>query len=435
MSQAPPEAKPDSLTPAQQQRGMRLVYAGQSSGQVLMHLMNNSSFGTLLIVHLGGTDLQAMLPASLLLLLRGVQIPVSLKVPPEAGKGFLLTCWKLSAVALAGVLAVTFVPASGPGLCWALLGCLAVASAIHMVGGTFWFPLLHDVVPDDQRGRFFGKMRTAWTFTGLAAIYIVAALLGNDPPRWRFQVVLAGGIALFLLRIAIIARVPQPGQQGERQDYTDWRQYVRDILHRPEVRVFCVYFAVLSFFAGFLRTPLVLYMKQMGFAADGNMAAFGFASLGMVLSLMMAGVLVDRIGTRRVFLAAHVVLCSVAFAVAAVGYLPLGWAAVLMPIALTVAGGMGATAGVACTAQLFHLAPDRGRAFFMSLSMMVVTVGTGLSPVVTGLVLGAVPADRQTDVLGVPMNVFQLLLCLSGAGLLAGMVLLHWVQDVRDEGD
>ena len=79
-----------TLTAEQQRTGMRLVYLGQSVGPILTLLLMKTAFGVLLIKHLGGSDFQAMLIGSLLLLPRVLQVPTSLLVPPSAGKRFML---------------------------------------------------------------------------------------------------------------------------------------------------------------------------------------------------------------------------------------------------------------------------------------------------------------------------------------------------------
>jgi MFS family permease len=421
------------LTKKQQRTGMRLAYLGQATGAILPQLLIQSAFGVLFIKHLGGSDFQAMLLGSLLLLPRILQIPISLLVPPSAGKRFMLRCWIANGLAIAAILVITSLPIEGEAKVPFILLFTMIGAVVSVSGATFWFPLLHDVVPDDQRGRFFGKMRTIWNSTTFAAILITAAFLGNNPSLWRFQVVLAVGLALYFTRNVFIARLPEGRSHAANNDYANWKQYVRHILSRREVLIFCGYYSLLACCMGFLSTPLVLYMKQMGFPMRDNIIIFGFSTLGKVLSLLLAGVLTDRIGTKRVFLVAHIVLCAVCFSVVKIGWLPTDQARYLMPIAMMISGGMLAMAGVACTAQLFHLAPDRGRAFFMSLTMILLTAGTALSPILVGYIRQSVPDTWTTFLVGMHFDIFQLMLSAAGLAMLALIVLLIFVEDIRPE--
>ena len=409
---------------------MRLVYLGQSVGAPLAQLLSYSAFGVLLIKHMGGTDFQAMFLSSLFLATRVLQLPVSLLVPPRHGKSFLLKAWLGCAVALAVGLGVTFLELSPAVKVWLFLLCAALGMTALACGTTFWFPLLHDVVPGRMRGRFFGRMRTIWSVTSFLAVIASGLFLGDTPRLWKFQMVIAVGLVFFLLRNVIIARVPEAEPPGTA-DYADWKQYIRDILSRRDVLVFCAYFSSLTFLAGFLGPPLVLYLERMGFPAGENVLVYGCTMLGQILALLIAGILCDRIGTKRVFGMAHVVLCMASFCVAAIGYTPHAIAGRLMPVATTLCGAMLAMAYVGSTVQLFHLAPDRGRAFFMSLGGILLMSGRALSPLVAGAVDDALGTGWRWSLFGLEMNFFQVLFSVTGAGMAALMAALYFVKDVR----
>ena len=420
-----------TLTAEQQRTGMRLVYLGQSVGPILPLLLMKTAFGVLLIKHLGGSDFQAMLIGSLLLLPRILQVPTSLLVPPAAGKRFMLRCWSMNGLAIAGVLGITFLPVDSRTKVVLILLLIAVGAVVHLTGSTFWFPLLHDVVPNNERGRFFGKMRAIWSSTTFAAVMIIGVFLGKSPPLWKFQVVLAVALVLYLLRNIFIARLPEGRTPAADTDYADWKRYVTQILSRREVVIFCGYYSLLACCAGFLGRPLVLYMMHMGFVVRENVIIFGFSLLGQVLSLLLAGALTDRVGTKRVFATAHIVLCAVCFSVVGIGWLPKDQAGYLMPIAMIISGGMLAMAGVACTTQLFYLAPDRGRAFFMSLAMILMTAGSALSPIFAGFVSQSVADTWGVSFVGGRLDIFQVMLSVAGLSMLALIALLFFVEDVR----
>lgn len=418
------------LTEAEQRKGMRLIYFGQGVGPIITQLLGNSAFGVLLIKHLGGSNLQAMLLVSLSSLPGLLQIPISLIIPPSRGRRFMLRCWIGKGLSIFVAIGVIFLPIETRMKVLLVLLLFAIGAIIEMSGNTFWFPLLHDVVPEAMRGRFFGKLRTIWQFNSFLAIILAGVFLGNDPKLWRFQIVLAAALILYFLRNIFIARLPKTRIFSD-QDYANWKHYLREILSRKQVLIFCGYFSLLVFTAGFLSTPLVLYMEHMGFQVRENVIIFGFLTLGSILSLLLAGVLTDRIGTKRVFFLAHVVLCLVCISVIKIGFLPAGQVKYLMPIALTVSGAMGAMAGVACTTQLFHLVPDRGRAFFLSLTTILITVGGALSPILAGYILQTYMESWTLIFLGIPFDSFQVLLGAVAFAMVLLLVFLSFVEDVR----
>ena len=420
----------DTLSDSQRKQGMRLVYLGQGMGAMLYHLLSSSALGVLFIKQLGGSDFQAMFLTSLFLVTRVMMLPTSLLVPPRHGKRFLLGGWFGGGIAISLGLAATLLdldPSTRVAvfLIFTTLGMISLNS-----GNTFWFPLLHDLVPANERGRFFGKMRTCWSCTTLVAIVLSGLFLGDQPELWRFQAVLAIVLVFFFVRTIVIRKVPSTPAPGD-DDYADWKHYVKDILSRREVLIFCAYFSSLIFVSGFLGAPLVLYMERMGFPVGGNILVYGCTTLGNILALLVAGMLSDRFGTKRTFFLAHIVLCAVSFCVVGIGYLPLAQAGKLMPIATTLCGAMLAMAGVACTVQLFHLAPDRGRAFFMSLANILFYTGAAFSPLIVGAVDRRLGVGWHTQVMGLQMDFFQLIFTLAGLAMALLMIGLYFVEDVQ----
>jgi len=425
---------PGGLTDAQRRKGMRLACAAQSLGMILQQMLFLGALGPLFIKRLGGSDFQAMICPTLFGVLALLQIPTSVLVSPAQGKRAMLWCW--GAMGFFTLLAVALAALLGPGqpAVWAVIAALGVGLVFHSCGGTFWFPLLHQVVPPERRGRFFGKMRALWGTTVFLAVLAAGTFLGKDPPLWRFYVVISLAVAAFLGRNFFVARIPLAhAALAADRDYGNWKRHLRALLSRGEVVIFCLYYTLLGFWGGFLALPVVLYMNHKGWAVRDNVIIYSFASLGMVIALAGSGHLVDRLGTKRVFLGTHVLLCVVCFGMVGIGAMPTGPARLLMPTALVLLGAARAVAALACTAQLFHLAPEQGRVFFMSLGRILLFAGPALAPPLAGkLAQMASPAWRWQTPLG-PLDVFQVMFAAAGVGLVALLGMLRLVRDVRAE--
>ena len=431
MSQPTPEHERTGLTRGQQQRGMRYTYAAASSLMVYVMLLQGAAIGALFIKAIGGTDFQAMLIGSMIQLVRWIQIPTSLHVPPRRAKPYMLRLMLLAGLVLGAAFLVPAVLPDGPGSAWVVLGLVFLGGLLHLSGGSFWMSMLHDFVPPDRRGRFFGKLRASWSTVSFLVILAAGWFFGRDPAVWQYQVVLCFGAVMLLVGRWLIGRMPAGRTfQGERE-FGDWKQYVRGLFRQPELILFMGYYAVLGFCFGFLEQPLVLYMERRGFPTDDNILVFNCKMLGMILAFLACGSLVDRIGTKRVFLASHVLICGLCFAVVGVGWLPFEQARWLMPVALVLSGATFASSSLACTAQLFFLIPDHGRAFYLSLANIMTLSVRSLSPLLVGLLLDVVPADWSFGVGGATLDLFQLLLCLAGLVMLAAIVLLGLVRDVH----
>jgi MFS family permease len=126
------------------------------------------------------------------------------------------------------------------------------------------------------------------------------------------------------------------------------------------------------------------------------------------------------------------VLCVVCFALLGIAALPNDQAKWLFPLALAVSGSMMAASSVACTAHVFHLVPDRGRAFNISLSSIIMLNAPMLSPLIISMLFElAPPAEPHLG----PLDTYQIVLLAGGVLMLLSMGLLRWVQTVHPNRD
>jgi MFS family permease len=430
-----PDKTSTGLTQCQQTAGMRLTFYSASVGAVLLVLLRGSAIGALFIKQLGGTDFQAMLPASMLLLSRVVQIPVSMHIAPGNGKRFMLRGWAFAAMVMILAFALPAFIDDGKGMVEIFLILLGIVVVIDAGASAFWFPMFHDLIPAHRRGRFLGRLRATWTFTSFLIVLASGFFLGKDPDIWQFQVIFGVAIILYCLRVYFVSKIPTGNSLSGERDFDNWRHYVRNLLRQKPLILFLTYYGILGFCMGFLNQPLVLYMKARGFPAKDNVIIYSFTTLGAIVANLFAGHLVDRFGTKRIFLVAHLILCLTCFAVVGIGMGPNAYAMFLLPAAMVISGGTIAASNVSCTAQLLHLIPDRGRAFYFSLATIITFAGVAISPLLAGMILDAVGDGWQHNAGFVTLDIFQVLLLCAGVLTLAAIIMLLLVQNVHPNKD
>lgn len=417
------------LTREEQRHGMRNAILSQAFGSQFLCFIYASAVFPLFLKKLGASDLQAMLPGMAFYCFYLVQVPISLIVPPERGKAFLMRCWFSSSVTMLLALAPLLWLGEGVKSVYLLLIGVIAAILLQVAGTAFWFPLLYDVVPANRRGRFFGTMRSIWSLVFLGLSMAAGVFLGAEPPLWKYIAVMGCSTALQLVREPFVARIPVlPAATDSR---LDWRSELRYVVSRRETRIFCGYYLLLLFLAGFLGAPLVLYMHHLGFSTRDNTLIYAMSVLGRVVALYGAGPLVDRVGTKRVFIGVHVLLCALAFGVTAIGELPAAYAASLMIGLQILSGATLAVSNLASTTQIFHMAPARGKALHLILTNGVVMLGSGLSPFLAGLLFDSRWRTAEWSLGGIALDIYQLLFMAAGAGLLAALALVRFVADVR----
>jgi MFS family permease len=211
-------------------------------------------------------------------------------------------------------------------------------------------------------------------------------------------------------------------------DFRDWKQYLKDLFGNQHMRRFSLYIAVLGFTAGFLGHPLVLFMRDLGLSPRDNIIVFGFTTLGMMLTLYIGGYIVDRLGTYPTLGVVHVVILCMLFAIAFITSLPLPYVRPLLAVAFALSGAAIAILNLACTTQLFHFAPERGRVFFLSLTNGLLFIGPSLAVLIAGTVLKLMGSTRTVQLMGNEASVFQILLVVAGVGALLALPLLRRMQ-------
>jgi MFS family permease len=239
---------------------------------------------------------------------------------------------------------------------------------------------------------------------------------------------------LQFLREPFVARIPQ---RVRPKTAIHWRADLAAVWRQRDLLIFFGYFMLLMFLAGFIGQPTVLYMRQLGFSTGHNTVIYAMSALGNVLSLLVAGALLDRVGTKRVFKWVHLILCALAGTLVVAGELPVAIAGPLITGLLIASGAALASANLASTAQIFHFAPEQGKPFYMSLSVAVTTMGAALAPVCAGAVLDSRWGGRSLTLGPLSLSALQVLFLLAAVGLLLAMGLLPLVADVRarvDEG-
>ncbi len=393
---------------------MRHLFLGQTLGIVLSMLLTKTAFGPLLLKHLGASDSTAMWVFAVPGLLLAVQLPLSVAVPPKTTKSFLIGGWTAFGLLTAAAAVVPWFVVNPQLRLYAVVALIFLSQIANAVAATFWFPLIEEIVPPHRRGRFFGNLRASWNVLLYLWVAASGVFLGQSPSTFRFQLILAVGAAMVLLRNLFIAKVPNlRSSDVDDLSHRDLKGHLRYLIKTAAVRRFLIYFTLLSIALGFLGQPLVLYLKDLGVKPGDNMLVFGFSTLGTVLSLFIGGRVIDKWGTSMVFSVVHVatviVLALAAFAV----LLPLKVAAFAFSVLFIAAGATFSTAGLACTAHLFAFVPKTGRVFYLTIANFMLTVGPSVAMLITSFALKIAGGRRDIPVGAMHLNVFFLLLLLG----------------------
>ncbi len=264
---------------------------------------------------------------------------------------------------------------------WSLLGLMLLAHAFLSANGTLWFSWMGDVVPDKERGRYFGLRGGILGVAGLLATLGGALALDRLPAPFKFQVLLWLGVACGLIALALLALHWEPPQRPERLKLA---QTLTAPLADRNFRRFIVmqaYWALAWNLAAPFMLPYFYGQLHLKFTQGAVYSAL-VALLGLLL-MPQWGRVADRVGHKPVFTLAAVgagTALPLMWLLATPGHAWVVWLSAVFDATATGAGG-AALANLALSG-----APRERRSAYIA----VLGVVTGLSGFVASVLGGQI---------------------------------------------
>lgn len=184
-----------------------------------------------------------------------------------------------------------------------LIGCVVVHHALGHLAAPQWSSLMGDLVPAEQRGRYFAMRTCKATITGFGALVCAGVTLHFfDEHGYTF----AGFVVIFV--IAAIARFkstyhlaamhdPATASEGSGLRLTDLR---RRLQYSPFIQ-FCLFYALMQFSVAIAGPFFTVYMlRDLKFSYVEFMISTATSVVMQFLTLTTWGRLSDRFGNRFV---------------------------------------------------------------------------------------------------------------------------------------
>lgn len=253
------------------------------------------------------------------------------------------------------------------------------------VGG--WFPWLHEIVAERQRGLYFSIEMTIFQVANVVVGLVIALILLNNATIERFLFICGCGIAAGMAGLILLARIPggrvAPRADEERRRVSSYSQALAD----HDFLRFTVLCAGVIFFLSFTSAATILFLRDaLGLRPFDVMLITSMGGVCVALSIRFWGRYADQRGSARA-----IVLTVLAHSVAAGAWLALRPdAAVTLWLVATVytCGTMffcffwvGAHRGMLC------LIKEDGRVGYTNLWVVATSMAGGLAPILVGQVI------------------------------------------------
>ncbi len=419
-----------AATPAQR-RGMRALIIGQCLG-CLGSLTFTNGLLLLFLAKLGFSGPQPLL----LLLLPQLAMPVFLlPLAHVAERGRRAMLLQGSWICALGFL---LIGTSSWGI-WRGAAAIPVLGGllVYSIGGTLfnapWYAVIGSVVPAHMRGSFFGTLRWSWSLTGLAFGIGSTFLLGSGhgqgplvrhPLEW---ILLTAGLCM-AGRVLCMRQVPEldpPVVDGPRLPVA-----LGQVVRIPGYAGFCCYVFLLTLVTANATAILPLLERDAAGFSDRTVVWMGnLMAVGSVLGFWLGGRLVDRIGTRPMFLICHGVFAVMFFAVLVRDLVPCP-AGIWLGSLSALFGLANAGSSVSMSTEMLALVPHANKSLSTALCTCLQLAGTGISGLFSyeGVHLGILSEHWQ--LFGAALSAYDSLILLNGVLVVLFVVTLGLVPSV-----
>ena len=335
----------------------------------------------------------------------------------------------LAAVGFLGMLAAACVP-PGPGRAIAVVGVsvFAVGICLHSSG---WMALIMPMIPEPMRAAFFGWLRTSYQ-----SVTVVIGLACSALLEWRSSPGVFGGMfafffAAFAVWMFMYARLPEV----EKPDPTlpSLGVVLGKVIRFRAYLPFCAYAFLLALFTG--GCPILFGMIEKTFLhlSDGTVALLAnLRLLGSILGFYLGGKIVEKLGTKPMFLSCH-------FGFGAVLFLFLwrdasgGPVVPILAILEALFGLVLAASSVAFTVEMYALIPPENKSLSTSVFMTLQGAGISLGGMLPACAIRLGMFRESWSLAGVMRSDYDALLLICGTLVVVVTVTLGLVPSVTGQ--
>jgi len=240
-----------------------------------------------------------------------------------------------------------------------------------------WFALIHPIIPEKIRGRFFGSLRFTWQSVGFIFTLVVIYILEQYPNLEIYQLVIGVITFCFALRLLFYLRIPELDKISTKRE--SFIRSFQKVVTIPQFLPFCAYCFLLTLFTGAcpqlfnLIEKDIIQMEKVDIVFLGNLLV-----VGALVGFFLGGFMVDRFGTKYVFLCCHFGFGSIIFLFLFRNYFPIE-IKIFVGIITILFGLIQAASSIAMTSETLLLIPNENKSLSTGLWFTLYSGGVGLS--------------------------------------------------------
>jgi MFS family permease len=264
-----------------------------------------------------------------------------------------------------------------------LVGLLALFYAGGGLGGVPYTDIVGKIIPQEQRGAFFGGRQALAGPLSVGAALLAQQILANVAYPTNYALLF--GLAAFSLLVASLGfwLIREPARADADGKVSSWREYAGQLWEAARRLRTLIGVQLLTGFSLMVLPFYIVYARQELGAPPGAIGWFMLAQvLGGVLANLVWARLVDRSGSRRML--SVCALISTLTPLLAILLARFGWIGLLPAIFLGGATFNGRTVGF--SSALLEVAPAAERPTYSALNALLILPVAFLS-LIAGILL------------------------------------------------
>ena len=167
-----------------------------------------------------------------------------------------------------------------------------------------WFALLHPIIPEKVRGRFFGRLRLTWQSIGIILTLFFIYILEQFPSLGIYQSILIIISIFMAIRILFYQQIPELEKPVPPKE--SLFKTLMNVIAIPDYISFCSYCFLLTLFTAACPQIFNLIEKDvLSFSKTEIVFIGNLLIVGALAGFVLGGRMVDKLGTKYVFMFCH----------------------------------------------------------------------------------------------------------------------------------
>ena len=266
-------------------RAMRAAIISSCIGAISQTILRDSSIVILYANSLGASQFLSLLTTALPILCTALLlIPIAHIMEYTGKKRLMMPSLYIGMVGFFMMSAAGFFPENAK---WILIFGLTIYSITLAVFIAGWFPLLRGIIPESERGKFFGRLRVSWQSVLTIFLLFSSFFIAQNASLITLQIII--GISAFLIigRAVFVYQIPEVEPQKEVPSFI---KSLKEVFKTKKLISFSIYLFFLYFFSYSSVPGAFLFAKLELNAPDNFIVRLAFfANTGSILGYYLGG--------------------------------------------------------------------------------------------------------------------------------------------------